>query len=188
MLRMCGGGQALSPVLDRAASMGASVSPAHGVQMTEPVSLPDEARATLRGWLGDDWTVAPLAGDASTRAYYRITLGDGTTNVLTWYPEDVLPVLQRFLDAYAAVSPYAYVPRVIESSASLALQQDVGDRTLFDRLHAEREDGVTWYRKAVTLLYYFQRAGGTAVNVPFTAEFFLGELEMTREFYVEKLM
>jgi N-acetylmuramate 1-kinase len=156
--------------------------------MIESAPLPDEALAALRGWLGEDWAAVPLAGDASTRAYYRITRGDGTTNVLAWYPEDVRPVLQRFLEAYGAVSPYAYVPRVVESSEAGALQQDVGDRTLFDQLHEERIEGTTWYRKAVTLLYYFQRAGGTAINVPFTAEFFLEELEMSREFYVEKLM
>jgi aminoglycoside/choline kinase family phosphotransferase len=77
---------------------------------------------------------------------------------------------------------------VLEHGGGLALQQDVGDHTLFDLLHEEREEGLKWYRKAVTLLYYFQRAGGTAINPPFTSEFFLGELEMTREFYVEKLM
>src|ERR1700682_2713198 len=185
---MCGGGQALPPVLDRAALTGAGACLPHGVSMIEPAPLPDEALTTLRGWLGDDWTAVPLAGDASTRAYYRITQGDGTSTVLAWYPEDVRPVLQRFLEAYAAVSPHAYVPRVVESSAGIALQQDVGDRTLFDLLHEEREEGMTQYRKAVTLLYYFQRAGGTAINAPFTAEFFFGELEMTREFYVEKLM
>jgi len=152
------------------------------------MNLPEEMLAALRGWLGDDWTVVPLAGDASTRAYYRIRRSDGTTNVLAWYPEDVRPVLERYLAAYAAVSPHAYVPRVLEHGAGLALQQDVGDRTLFDLLHGNRDAGVKWYRKAVTLLYYFQRAGGTAINAPFTSEFFLGELEMTREFYVEKLM
>lgn len=152
------------------------------------MNLPEEMLAALRGWLGDDWTVVPLAGDASTRAYYRIQRGDGTTNVLAWYPEDVRPVLERYLAAYAAVSPHAYVPRVLEHGGGVALQQDVGDRTLFDLLHGNRDAGVKWYRKAVTLLYYFQRAGGTAINAPFTSEFFLGELEMTREFYVEKLM
>lgn len=152
------------------------------------MELPQEALAALRGWLGDDWKLVPLAGDASTRAYFRIANADGTTNILAWYPEDVRPVLQRFLDAYDAVSPHAYVPRIVEHGGGLALQQDVGDRTLFDLLHENREEGVKWYRKAVTLLYYFQRAGGTAINPPFTAEFFLGELEMTREFYVEKLM
>lgn len=152
------------------------------------MNLPEEMLAALRGWLGDDWTVVPLAGDASTRAYYRIERADGTTNVLAWYPEDVRPVLERYLAAYDAVSPHAYVPRVLEHGGGVALQQDVGDRTLFDLLHENRDEGVKWYRKAVTLLYYFQRAGGTAINAPFTAEFFFGELEMTREFYVEKLM
>jgi aminoglycoside/choline kinase family phosphotransferase len=156
--------------------------------MTERAGLPEEALAAMRGWLGDGWTVVPLAGDASTRAYYRVTLGDGTTNVLAWYPEDVRSVLKRFLDAYEAVSPHAYVPRVLEHGSGLALQQDVGDHTLFELLHQDLAEGVKWYRKAVTLLYYFQRAGGTAINPPFTSDFFLGELEMTREFYVEKLM
>jgi N-acetylmuramate 1-kinase len=156
--------------------------------MTEQRPLPEEALAALRGWLGDDWTHAPLAGDASTRAYYRITGADGATSVLTWYPDDVRGVLERFLAAYRAVSPHAYVPRVLHHDGGVALQQDIGDLTLFDLLHENREEGVKWYRKAVTLLYYFQRAGGTAVNPPFTADFFFGELEMTREFYVEKLM
>jgi aminoglycoside/choline kinase family phosphotransferase len=157
--------------------------------MNEPKKLlPDEAHAALCGWLGEDWAVSPLAGDASTRAYYRVTRPDGTTNVLAWYPEDVRPVLQRYLDAYSAVSPHAYVPRVVEHAGGVALQQDVGDRTLFALLHENGEEGVFWYRKAITLLVYFQRAGGTAINAPFTAEFFFGELEMTREFYVQKLM
>ena len=35
---------------------------------------------------------------------------------------------------------------------------------------------------------YFQKAGDVGINPPFTSEFFRDELEMTREFYVEKLM
>jgi aminoglycoside/choline kinase family phosphotransferase len=38
------------------------------------------------------------------------------------------------------------------------------------------------------LLVDFQRAPGRDINPPFTAEFFANELEMTREFYVSRLM
>src|SRR6266566_2024586 len=43
-------------------------------------------------------------------------------------------------------------------------------------------------RLAIDALVAFQRATAGSVNPPFSAEFFIGELEMTREFYVEKLM
>jgi len=68
------------------------------------------------------------------------------------------------------------------------LQQDVGDGTLFDLLHRDREEGVRWYKKAITLLVYFQKAGAVDINPPFTGDFFFNELEMTREFFFEKLM
>lgn len=151
-------------------------------------TLPPEAAESVRKWLGDDWTARPLAGDASVRAYYRLTRGDGSTFVLTWYPEEVRPQMARFLDAYRAVSKHAYVPRVIESDEAAVLQQDVGDRTLFDTLHENREEGIRWYRKAITLLVYFQKAGDVGINEPFTSEFFANELEMSREFYAERLM
>lgn len=155
--------------------------------MTE-TALPEEAAAFLRECVGEGWTAHALPGDASFRRYFRITLPDGTTRMLAWYPSDVQPQLRRFLDAYASVKPHAYVPTITHQSHCAALQEDVGDRTLYDLLHENREEGVKWYRKAITLLFYFQRAGGTDINPPFTASFFCDELEMTREFYVEKLM
>ena len=151
-------------------------------------ALPAEAAAMLRDWIGEGWTAEALSGDASFRRYYRIRLADGTTRMLAWYPLDLQPQLRRFLDAYSAVKPTAYVPTVTHQSSGAALQEDVGDRTLYDVLHEDRDEGLKWYRKAITLLFYFQRAGGTDINPPFTATFFCDELEMTREFYVEKLM
>ena len=150
--------------------------------------LPEEAAAFLRESVGKEWTAAPLPGDASFRRYYRVTLADGTTRMLAWYPSEVQPQLRRYLDAYSSVKPHAYVPTVTHKSGCAALQEDVGDRTLYDLLHENRDEGVRWYRKAITLLFYFQRAGGTDINPPFTSAFFFDELEMTRQFYVEKLM
>ena len=145
-------------------------------------ALPAEAAAFLRDSVAGEWTAQALPGDASFRRYFRIALADGTTRMLAWYPSDVRTQLRRFLDAYASVKPHAYVPTVTHQSECAALQEDVGDRTLYDVLHDNREEGVKWYRKAITLLFYFQRAGGTDINPPFTASFFCDELEMSREF------
>lgn len=151
-------------------------------------AIPEAAAASLRQWLGDGWTATKLAGDASVRVYYRVTGADGTSYVMAWYPDEVRSELKRYLAAYDVVSKYAYVPKVLQSDEVAALQQDIGNQTLFDLLHDNREEGVKWYRKAITLLYYFQRGGAVDINPPFTTEFFANELDMSREFYVHQLM
>ena len=41
--------------------------------------LPSAAADSLTEWLGEGWSARPLAGDASARAYYRVTAKDGRT-------------------------------------------------------------------------------------------------------------
>jgi aminoglycoside/choline kinase family phosphotransferase len=142
----------------------------------------------VREWLGERWTAQALPGDASVRAYFRIAGDDGKTYMLAYYPPEVRSQLHRFMDAYKAVSPHGRVPDVLRSSEAAVMQRDVGDRTLFDLIHDDREEGVRLYRAAVDLLVDFQRSPGREINPPFTAGFFLSEMEMTREYYVEKLM
>jgi N-acetylmuramate 1-kinase len=155
--------------------------------MTES-SLPEEAAAFLREVAGEDWTVEPLAGDASVRAYYRIRKPDGSSVMLTWYPPELREQLRRFIRVYEELAPHAPLPNVIGSSDAAMLQRDVGDRTLYDVLHDDREEGVRLYRKAVDVLIGLQQARpATELLPPFTAQFFFDELEMAREFYVEKL-
>jgi aminoglycoside/choline kinase family phosphotransferase len=156
--------------------------------MTDVSPLPDDAAAFLTECVGEGWTARALAGDASVRRYFRVTLPDGTTRVLAYYPPEVRAQLRTFLDAYHAVAPCGHVPEVLRYSDDAVLQRDVGDRTLYDLLHDDRAEGVRLYRQAIDALIAFQRAPNVAVNPPFDAEFFLGELEMTREFYVEKVM
>ncbi|MGH9144475.1 MAG: phosphotransferase, partial [Thermoanaerobaculia bacterium] len=151
-------------------------------------SLPDDAAAFLTECVGEGWSAQSLRGDASVRRYFRVSLPDGTTRMLAWYPEEVRQDLTRVLAAYHAASRYAYLPRLIEHSDAAMLQEDVGDRTLFEVVQSDREEGVRWYKKAITLLVYFQKAGAADINPPFTGDFFFNELEMSREFYVEKLM
>ena len=152
------------------------------------MTLPSEAAPYLDDWLGPHWTAQPLAGDASVRAYYRVTAADGRTYMLAWYPEEVRPQLQRFLSATESVAPYAPVPEMLRHCDVAVLQYDAGDRTLFAVLHEDRDEGLRLYRAAIDLLAKFQQAPDRGLNAPFTAEFFYGELEMAREFYVEQLM
>src|SRR4051812_38077332 len=105
-----------------------------GSLMAEAV-LPPDAAAFLREHLGDGWSAHALAGDASVRAYYRISSPDGSTYMLAYYPDEVRPQLQRFLDAYRAVSPHGPLPALLYHGEAAALQEDVGDRTVFDILH-----------------------------------------------------
>lgn len=151
-------------------------------------ALPPEAARYVDEWLGNEWEARPLAGDASVRAYYRIAAADGKSYILAYYPQEVRAQLARFLASYEAVSPHGRVPAVLQHCDVAVLQDDVGNRTLFDVLHEDREEGLRLYRAAIDLLAAFQKAGETTINAPFTADFFYGELEMAREFYVEQLM
>jgi aminoglycoside/choline kinase family phosphotransferase len=155
--------------------------------MADP-GLPDEAAKFLRESVGEEWSVEALPGDASVRRYYRIRLPDGSTSMLAYYPSEVRSQLSQFLDAYRAVVSHGRVPEVLKHSEAAVLQRDVGNRTLFDLLHEHREDGIRLYREAIDALVAFQHATAGSLNPPFTAEFFILELEMTRQFYVEKLM
>ena len=150
-------------------------------------TVPDEAAAALQDWLGSEWEVEPLPGDASVRAYYRVA-GPKGTYMLAYYPPEVREQLRRFLDAYRAVSPHGRIPEVLHHSEFAVLQRDVGNQTLFDLLHLDREKALPLYRAAIDLLVGFQRAPAGEINPPFTSGFFLAELDMTREYYVEKLM
>ena len=151
------------------------------------MSLPPDAAAHLTNWLGPDWSARPLAGDASVRAYYRVTGAGGRSYILAYYPEEVRPQLARFLGAYEAVAPHGSVPAVLHHSDVSVLQHDVGDRTLFDVLHEDREEGVRLYRRAIELLVKFQKAE-CSLNPPFSAASFIAELDMALEYYAEKLM
>jgi aminoglycoside/choline kinase family phosphotransferase len=150
--------------------------------------LPSEAEAFVKDWLGERWSAQALPGDASVRAYFRIAAPDGKTYMLAYYPPEVRPQLRRFMAAYEAVSPHGSVPGVVRHSDATVVQNDVGDRTLYDLLHDDRDEGVRLYRAAIDLLVGFQRSPANEINPPFTAGFFLAEMDMTREYYVEKLM
>lgn len=156
--------------------------------MTSSPSLPGDAAKFLSERVGKGWTAQPLLGDASTRRYFRVRLPDGGTRILAYYAPELREQLRRFLAAYDAVSPHARVPEVLAHDEACVLQTDVGDRTLFDLLHQRDTEALPCYARAIAMVKDFQRAGTLSINPPFDAAFFLKEMEMTREFYVQRLM
>lgn len=79
----------------------------------------------------DEFDIAPLAGDASTRRYYRIVSGGQSWVLMSWEPFErkgypFLSVLDHF------AKHQVHVPQVFEISESegLVLLEDLGDLTL----------------------------------------------------------
>jgi N-acetylmuramate 1-kinase len=152
--------------------------------------LPEEARSFLAEWLGSGWTAEALRGDASIRRYYRISSPQGASYMLAYYPPELREQASRFLGAYGSIHRSVRVPEVIRSCSFAVAQQDVGDFTLFDLLHHDREKGLAGYRESLEVLVAFQRSPpeAGAMNPPFDASKFEEELEMTLEFYLGRLI
>ena len=152
-------------------------------------AVPPEAADDLDLWLGrPDWASERIAGDASARAYFRITVPDLGTRVLAFYPPEIRIDIERVTRAHDALSGHLPIPRILARSACALLQEDAGDLTLTALLGREQDTGLARYRDAVDLLGELQGArGGVAINPAFDEEKFGAELEMTLQFYVMKL-
>ena len=152
--------------------------------------IPEEVKAFLHDWLGQDWRAAPLYGDASARSYFRIAGAGEQHYMVAWYPPEVRPDLEWFLRSYQAITGRARVPECLRSGSSAVAQVDVGDETLYEILHRQPQRGAALYRDAIDLLVAFQRSDpdAQAINPPFDRAKFMDELLMTEEYYVTALM
>jgi aminoglycoside/choline kinase family phosphotransferase len=150
--------------------------------------LPPDVRQSVTEWLGPGWSSRALSGDASVRAYFRLTDGKGEAYILCWYPEEVRHQLECVSQARAAIGDHAPVPRILHVSESAMLQEDAGEVTLLSVLQADPRRGSELYARAIDVLVEFQKGRDPAIHPPFSADFFMEELEMAREYYVERLM
>jgi len=123
--------------------------------------------------------VQPLAGDASTRSYFRLRLG-ATSAVLMRLPEH-RPASEGFLagqvraltgeQAFLAVRDLlasCEVPTLEIVAQDLPgrwlLLSDLGDDLLLDRLEAEPSSAGHWYRKALGNLDRMQRSATSGLR------------------------
>ena len=135
--------------------------------------------------------VRPLAGDASTRAYFRLVDARGGSRVLALYPErfapDELPylVVGRLLEGWDLP-----VPRVldVDGPRGIVVIEDLGDVSLQQALvsagESERE---AYYREAVGQLARLQRAaaGGPRTAACFSLAFDVEKLAWELDFFLD---
>lgn len=128
-------------------------------------------------------TVHPLAGDASTRRFFRVGLGEGKTLVAALYPPG--SAVQAKRDAATqgwAVEAGLPVPQLIAAVDRIVLSADLGDEDLELALRSLRAGALEATR---TCLAAFQAtAWQDAPNPPFDEAFFRAELRGFEEDFV----
>jgi aminoglycoside/choline kinase family phosphotransferase len=118
----------------------------------------DRGLALARKALGPAATLTEVAGDASTRRFYRAAAGRSTA-ILVAHGEPLAPEAPLFTNHRILAAIGAPVPRLIDrdAAAGLVLVEDFGDLTLQGHL-ASAGAGVAppFYRQASDLIALFQ--------------------------------
>ena len=132
-----------------------------------------------------DWRVLPLAGDASSRKYFRVLNEVDSWVLMSWEPfqKDKYPflsVLEHFK------KNQIHVPQVVHfsESAGLVLLEDLGDLTLERKFweNQNQEPALPYYRQAIDELikiHFFatrDRSPCTAFQIEFDTEKLLWEM------------
>lgn len=121
--------------------------------MAAPMIPPAEAEAFLARNAWTDATIAPLAGDASFRRYFRVRAGERRAVLMDAPPphEDPKP----FLTVARWLSDHDFaVPAILaaDEDQGLVLLEDFGDRRMREAIDAAPALAPQLYRKAIDLL------------------------------------
>lgn len=151
-------------------------------------NLKQYIRETLSGKLTDGaFNVLPLAGDASSRRYSRLTSGDRSWVLMEWEPFDpetysLLSVQRHFK------RNYVLVPDVVAASGELGviLYEDLGDVTLEQEFYKTKNPygALGFYRMAVDelLKIHLMASKDEAPCVAFNFEFDVEKLSWELNF------
>lgn len=162
-------------------------------------SLSDEAIQFLtRCFDSVEFHVVPLAGDASSRRYYRIVYADKSWVLMAWEPfqdPDSFP----FLNVLKHLQKNdVHVPEVVdmEPKLGLVLLEDLGDLTLERKFweNQNQELVIPFYQQAVDELIkiHFKSTADhapicSAFQIAFDTKKFMWEMNYGREHVFEKL-
>ena len=148
--------------------------------MVPPAAAPDFLAA--HGWAGA--RIVPLAGDASFRRYFRVTIGDRTAVLMDAPPahEDSRP----FLDVGDRLDALGFsVPRPlgIDLDGGLILLDDFGDARVTPVLAAEPQREQAIYEAAIDLLADLHRHPAPPLP-PYDAAVLLREVRLLPDWYL----
>jgi len=109
------------------------------VAVSEPRHASAEER--VRRWLDaasgpETAAIVPLAGDVSARRYFRVHRVDGSRRIVAVYPRELAAAQVRFGAAAVLLAGAGVrVPRIDRDDveAGLALLEDLGEQTLYER-------------------------------------------------------
>jgi aminoglycoside/choline kinase family phosphotransferase len=146
----------------------------------------------------NDYECLQLAGDASTRKYYRIVFGDQSRVLMSWEPfadPKQYPFL-NVLEHFARVD--IRVPRVESFSAELGvvLLEDLGDLTLERKFweNQNQQMAMPYYQQAIDEIIKTHFLASKPVSPPsicqqiqFDTAKFMWEMNYAREHFLEKL-
>lgn len=162
-------------------------------------NLGDESIAFLsRHFDSDEFAVVPLAGDASSRRYYRIVFADKSWVLMAWEPfpdADNFP----FLNVLKHFQKHqVHVPEVVDFSPKdgLVLLEDLGDLTLERKVQENQNQELVlpFYHQAIDELIkiHFDSTADedpkcSAFQIAFDTKKFMWEMNYGREHVLEKL-
>jgi N-acetylmuramate 1-kinase len=152
--------------------------------MAAPMTPPAGARAFLdaAGWT--DAVIAPLAGDASFRRYFRVTRG-GETAVLMDAPpphEDPRPFV-RVAEYLTGIGLSA--PRILaqDLEQGLLLIEDFGGERMREAVDMGAIDEIATYRGVTDVLIALHKAAPPPGLMPHGLDQWLDEVELFTEWY-----
>lgn len=137
-----------------------------------------------------DFKIIQLAGDASTRKYYRVVVDNQSLVLMKWDPFQpekypFISVLNHFAEAGV------HVPKIIDMSAKdgLVLLEDLGDLTLERKFweQKEPENSFPYYKLAIDEIIKIHYPASnlkktcTAFDIEFNTEKFVWEMNYGKE-------
>ncbi len=172
----------------------------HNINNTFSLPYLKENLLEIWGKSVDSFDVQPLAGDASTRRYYRVFEGDESRKhrrLIVMQLESPQPnseidfiVLTEYLARLSLPVPKLY--RYDKERGYLFLE-DFGDQLLQDAVgpHVERSEKLMWYQKAADMLALLQLQGSQDPNPScpaFNRQFDLAKLMWEMNFMIEHFL
>ena len=148
----------------------------------------------LHQWLktiypSKDFTLTPLAGDASFRRYYRLQHQMLSQIVMDAPPAKIALTpfvhIAEFLASQGIKTPQIHA---IDYQSGFALLEDFGN-ILFSDAAKEQQSTVDLYQSAIQLLCQLQQSKAQNINLPqFDRAFMFEELALFQEWFLERYL